>query len=897
MGRNIGAKRFGAAAVLAACGIALALSAAAAALPLQQEGQPEDELVQRELRQLGGALHDLRTRALDLQIQIAEAETDDERQKLNDELFGLQQEIATVEESITRRGGDPEAQPEAEAAEPAAPDGNTEADRRAEALAALQGNQSAAGEGMVEIGPFSEPVDIMRLVEFVQQLLDLNLMVVDPGLEGQQVVIRTPISVPEDGLLDFLVMLLEQKGYTLVPDRGVYLIVQSVNPPMVPSTTQIIPTRGLRPSQVTQLMAGIVAQTGRVQPLDEVGAVLATASPRQLRLISDLIDELVASAGEVEWMRFDLQYVTADLARERILDLLDPARSAVRVPTIPNQPERVGNVPVTASIVDLAQRLTVDEQSNALIFKGRPDEKLALEQLLRVVDQPSELVTRWYEVSLETATKMVNAGEREGLGRVVYEEATPQQSSLRGVRVPRLQTQTENTGGPAFVIYPDASGFMYYGTEAQHQRVEQLMYQFEGIESGDTIVYEFYKLKHSDAEDVAGLIQELISGEQQAGNRGLVGADLSRRGNEPAPPQPVVPEPNAQASAAGLEAEIGAILPTEDVNVLADEFNNQIIVKAPSRLQPVFARIIEKIDLRRPQVYLEAMIVTVTHDDTFNWSVDTQGVFGQFGIQSVFGTASGAADSLLEPRTANAALSGLTAALIRSDSVPFVLNVLASDADTHILASPQVLVDDNEEATILSQIEQPTTTTTSGVDGPPVTSFGGFQEAGPELTITPHISEGGYVRLEFSATLSSFIGESSDPAVPPARLTNEIETASVRVPSDSTIIVGGLSFETTSETVFKIPLLGDIPLVGLAFQDINKTNNTTTLYVFITPRIMRDDHFLGEILNTTAPIAAAGIDPAGPPPPTIAKMRLRPSDSLANDVEETLMRHGDTGEE
>ncbi len=877
-----------AAALLAACGLAVTL--AVPAVSIAQEGQP-DEMIQREIRQLRNSLEDLEARALEVRISIAEADDGDERARLQDELFGIESEIETVRESIIRRGGDPDAAAQPAPAQPARPG----VDRRAEALAALQ--QAEAQEGMVEIGPFSEPVDIMRLVEFVQQLLDLNLMVVDPGLEGQQVVIRTPISVPEEGLLDFLVLLLEQKGYTLVPDRGVYLIVQSVNPPAGPATTQIIPTQGLRPSQVAQLMSSIVAQSGRIQPLDEMGALLVTATPRQIGLVNDLLNDLVAKASEVQWFRFDLKHVTADIARQRILELLDPARGAPRTPVPGQQADPRSAVAVTASVVDLPQRLTVDSQSNALIFKGRPDEQLMLEDLLKVVDQPSELVTRWYEVSMETATKMVNAGQREGLGRVVYEDAVGQQPAFRSVRAPQLQNQFDTTGGPAFIIYPDASGFMYYGTETQHQRIEQLMYQFEGIESGDTIVYEFYKLKHSDAAEVAALIQDLISSQGQAGNRGLVGSDLSRRGELTPPPQTPQPEPQVQSPAAGgLEAQIGAILPTEDINVLADEFNNQIIVKAPSRLQPVFARIIEKIDLRRPQVYLEAMIVTVTHDDTFNWSVDTQGVFGQFGIQSVFGlTSASEGATLLDPRQAGTGFRGLTAALIRSDSVPFVLNVLASDADTRIVASPQVLVDDNETATILSQEGQPTTSISQGTTTD-VTSFQGFEEAGPELTITPHISEGGYVRLEFAATLSSFIGESPSPGIPPPRLENSIETSSVRVPSDSTIIVGGLSFETTSDTVFKVPILGDIPLLGLAFQDIRKNNSTTTLYVFITPRIMRDDHFLGEILNTAEPIAAAGVEPAGPPPPTIARMRLRSHDRLADEVEETLMRYGDTGE-
>src|SRR5690606_38368199 len=140
----------------------------------------------------------------------------------------------------------------------------------------------------------------------------------------------------------------------------------------------------------------------------------------------------------------------------------DPGRAGAPVRTAASgqQQDPRAALAVTASVVDLPQRLTVDTQSNALIFKGRPDEKLLIDDLLRVVDQPSALVTRWYEVSPETATKMVNAGQREGLGRVIFEDAAVQQTALAPrVRAPQFQNQFDTTGGPAFIIYPDASGF------------------------------------------------------------------------------------------------------------------------------------------------------------------------------------------------------------------------------------------------------------------------------------------------------------------------------------------------------------------------------------------------------------------------------------------------------
>jgi general secretion pathway protein D len=221
----------------------------------------------------------------------------------------------------------------------------------------------------------------------------------------------------------------------------------------------------------------------------------------------------------------------------------------------------------------------------------------------------------------------------------------------------------------------------------------------------------------------------------------------------------------------------------------------------------------------------------------------------------------------------------MTAAIIKSDQLPIVVNALQTKANTRILSSPALLVDDNEEAELMSVEQQPYTTTQVATGSPNTTSFGGYESAGTKLNITPSISEDGYLRLEYETELSSFTGAGTNGS-PPPKLQNNVKAASITVPSETTVIVGGLNVDTRRTTRIQVPLLGDIPIIGHLFQDFNRTGQTTTLYVFITPRIMREANFGDLKLLTEGPQKRAGVDETLP--------KLKPSTIDINGLPEDL---------
>ncbi len=762
---------------------------------------------------------------------------------------------------------------------------------------------------------FTDATELAVIVQFVQQAMNLQIIATDSGLIGQKVVLMTPITVTTEQVLPFLTSLLEAKGYTMTRDtRGIYIISPSnqinVSFGRDPNnSTRVIPTPGLKPMAIQGVIntllnanrgAGGGGSASQPQFLDDLGVIIITDTPNNIAMVESAVKVLVEEQAKVTIQRFPVVNVAAASARDRVIELLGSGILS-RPVGIQGGANPAGIAQgASGSMSNIPERLSLDASTNALLFRGRADESILLVRLLQLVDVPNQLDARWYNIGSRAAETVVDAARQQQLGDVRYFEGGESGGGNTGAtgltsrgrvggqpNVPGFQQQGQSdVTGAGFVVYPDAGGFIYRGTTQQHARVEKLIKDLGPLsEFDDTITYEFIKLKHSKATDLATTVTDLLNNSTASGNSGsLLSPRLGQgsrrdtatsrtRDRERQVSGDADPRAAAAAAVAGEVTEINS----EDVHVLADEPTNQVVVKAPKRLQPQLKALINKLDLRRPQVFIEAKIVAISTSDDFRLSAEVQQIIGQFALNTNFGLGTigtaasgttGSTGTLLDRKNASTNLSGLTTALIRSKDVPFIINAIQRNTDSRIVASPQVLVDDNEEATVESLDQQPTLTTTLGsgtTSNNTTQSFGGFEPAGPRLTVKPQISEGGYMKLEYEIELSSFTGESTVAGVPPPKQENRVKADSVTVPSDTTIVVGGLTFEQTNNTVSGIPLLQDIPLVGNLFKDTRKSNRNITLYVFITPKIMRDPSFADLRLLTTKPLSDSRLAQELPP--------------------------------
>lgn len=785
----------------------------------------------------------------------------------------------------------------------------------------------------VSFGDFAEPVELTTLVQMVARTLNLNI-VIKGSLTGS-VVFNAPVDVSKDDLLNLLDALLEQHSYTIVLDPAGFYSVRPLNEVQInlggdEPTTRIIPTPSIRPSSLKSAIesqfgagggVGNPAQPGQAVPaqggarsiayLDELGVIVMTDSLRRIVAVETLVNTLLEEYRKSSFHRIEVKNVSSVVARERALALVGQAGGATTTPTNQNNQFR-GGFPGNfnpggeqnqttgtraASLDNLADRLAIDPTGNALIFRGRREEKDLVEGLIRQIDVVAGLEYRAYFAG--TAAKQVaSLAQSRGLGQVTTIEApqtpNPNQPFFFGGFGQQQQSPSASfSGGPVIVVDEARGELLYYATPQLHTQMQSIITELRTDD--DEIVLREYKLKHADAGSVAELVLGLLQNQTPVGSAPLLTGDTggntaasnrtgatnrlgstnsaARRTNTNAATSRVTPTTNAGGQASAIRAsgrtagqpgtlanvaDDGTIslAGAEESFVIADVANNQVFVKAPRKLQNDFAKLIERIDLRRPQVYIQAQIISVSASKEQRLAFETQllNAGGTGGLlQTNFGLSTANAAGVTGRRNVASNLDGLTAAIVKSDQIPIIINALGTDIDGRIISSPQLLVNDNEEATIASIDRQPTTETNLGTGGAAnTTTFGGYVDAGTNLTITPQISEGGYLRATLEAQLSSFVGNTTANGIPPPIQENTVATQ-VTIPGDATVVIGGIRFDSKTKTVVKVPLLGDIPIVGALFRDENTEDRENYLYIFLTPRILRDPSFADLRLLTQGP--------------------------------------------
>lgn len=314
----------------------------------------------------------------------------------------------------------------------------------------------------------------------------------------------------------------------------------------------------------------------------------------------------------------------------------------------------------------------------------------------------------------------------------------------------------------------------------------------------------------------------------------------------------------AQAqAAAGQAAGAGGPSQMNDVSVWADTQTNALVITAPPKMMRSIMLIVDKLDIRREQVLVEAIIVEVIADKVaelgVTWAVEGAssntpiGVtnFPDFGPGVVqIGSAAGSGGNV-DPTSLIG--EGITFGIGRiSDSgVSFaaVIRALEGDANTNIISTPSIVTTDNEEATLNVGQEVPFVTgsySNTGGTGGAVNPFQTIQreQIGVKLAITPQINEGDSMLLTISQEISN-IAQSAEGAVDLITNQRTIETT-VIVDDGDVLVLGGLIEDVLRESDQRVPVLGSIPILGNLFRSRQTDKVKTNLLVFIRPKILRD---------------------------------------------------------
>lgn len=373
------------------------------------------------------------------------------------------------------------------------------------------------------------------------------------------------------------------------------------------------------------------------------------------------------------------------------------------------------------------------------------------------------------------------------------------------------------------------------GTKRGIMKVRTLIAQLDRPVLGADGKINVYYLKYAKAEDVSEVLSNLVS---EAGKT----KDKSAKTK------------TATAAGQAAEKEVGAVLLEGSVQISADEGTNSLIVVAsPKDYKTLVEQVISKLDIVRPQVYLESVIMSldVQKSQTLGVSglagiINTLGGGNQivgFGgilpvtpdvISTIASASGGLAGGIFTSNTVDFTLSG--GETVSVPAVSSIIMALASDTNSNVLSTPSILTLDNEEAQIQVGQEVPVPSGTTVSSG--VTTFDVSREdTGIILKITPQISENDSVRLNIEQEITSVF--TTDENLGPTLDKKSVKTVVV-ANNKQTVVIGGLIDDQATITTQKVPLLGDVPVLGSLFRTRVTSKQKTNLLVFITPYIIRE---------------------------------------------------------
>lgn len=286
------------------------------------------------------------------------------------------------------------------------------------------------------------------------------------------------------------------------------------------------------------------------------------------------------------------------------------------------------------------------------------------------------------------------------------------------------------------------------------------------------------------------------------------------------------------------------------IQIIPDKATNALLITASPKDYEKLKEVIKKIDVRRRQVYVEAVIMEVAQDKLRQLGVQL-GALGGYQTNNQRVTVYGSANedlselSNLTNITGTVGTGGGLNLALSTINVKVLLSALLSTADANVLSEPQILTTNNQKAKIVVAQNVPfitgTNQTTGGVTQTQITR----QDVGVTLELTPEILEGDRVRMDVRQEISTLVDTPTAVLVQLGPTTNKREaTTTVIVDDHQTVVIGGLMRDDINRTTTKIPLLGDIPLIGWLFKYESKHITKANLLIFLTPHVVHDKNDL-----------------------------------------------------
>ncbi len=361
--------------------------------------------------------------------------------------------------------------------------------------------------------------------------------------------------------------------------------------------------------------------------------------------------------------------------------------------------------------------------------------------------------------------------------------------------------------------------------------IESLITDLDSDSSEGQTVF-VYPLKNARADNLEEVLNELFDemDDSTSGSTGVV-SPTRGQGGAPGMPGPIT------FSQSSSESSTGDLV--GQVSIKADEDTNSLIIMtSPANYQKV-KKVLDDLDKPVPQVLIKVLLAEVTHDDNVEWGAE-------FSFLDTLGK-----DTSVTVDT-DFSLGNLTTgyvAKIVDQKFDVTLRALEEDGKLNILSRPYILASNNQTATITVGNEVPFIRDTRTTDTGQTINTIEYEDIGIILEVTPYINDEGLVIMDLSQEISAISGESVpiSETVDASVFAKRSSENRVIARDGQTVVIGGLMEDRVTKTHKKVPLLGDIPLLGMLFKSIDEKTSKTELLIFLTPTVAKTDQELMEI--------------------------------------------------
>ena len=707
-----------------------------------------------------------------------------------------------------------------------------------------------------------DKLDVIQLLDLVGKYLNLNYVYDTKLVQGKEVYLKVqgPIKVRDlyplaESVLKFTGLVMSRKGnlVTIVPITDIL----EIDPALIESDSgqvkagDVVVTRIFQLNYIDTASAKALLEGMKVGAVTEIaarGTLIVTGYAYRMNRVEQLLD-VIDKPGNPKQFKFrQLKYTMASVLAPKIKTLVEQlgdmsiaigATPAATTPTQPRRPPVRQPTPVqptpaaSGGSAKSSIYLDSDERTNRILMIGQEEELTVVEKLIDTLDVAQQDIRslRVYEIQHVDAEEVRKKLEELGIigasrttgtttpGRITSRTPTagagaPGQPAAPPTPAPAVNASPEGelpTEEMQVVVIESTNSLMVNASPEQHALVATIISYVDSESEQKSIPYKVYPLQNQSPDHIAEVLKKLL--------------------------EDVIKDKDSKIEKVVKKTE-------ENIIVVPDANTFSLIVYANKKNQDWVADLIKTLDKRRPQVLIDVTLVEITKSDSFDLDLEMATklptmIPGNLGFLPVIDSNG------LGSRRREAFVSGGTGQGFYSDAhIQALLTAVQSKNYGRVLAKPKILVNDGQVGIIKTADTRNVQLTSgavvsNGVTVPGSTSYQPYND-GITLTIQPNIGEGDLLLLIVKLERSDFVNVTAGQVTPPDTTSSNIDTT-VTVPNNKTIILGGLLKLNQGKGGSKVPLLGDIPLVGAFFRNTSNSAIDSKLYVFVKANILRPE--------------------------------------------------------